>query len=67
MKVKKLISIKAESFIEEQFLMEKFPTAVWHPNINGQFHTFYLPEIKEELVLESVAEWDKFCEKANKR
>lgn len=67
MKAKKLIAIKAESFIEEQFLSEQFPDAIWHPDVSGEFHVFYLPESYSEKVRVKMEEWDKLCEKANKK
>jgi len=49
MEFKKMISIKAESSIEEQFLLSKFPDAVWIALDGGT--NFYVSETRINEVL----------------
>lgn len=63
---KKVIQIQAESYLEEQFLLQKFPGVVWHPPIAGEgFARFYLPVSKDANVKEALNEYKEWKEKAS--
>ena len=55
MQFKKMIAINAENYQEEQFLLSKFPDAVWI-NLDGGT-VFYVPEGMINEVLEVLREW----------
>jgi len=55
MDIKKMIAIRAESSMEEQFLLSKFPDAVWIA-LDGGIN-FYVSETRTNEVLEVVREW----------
>jgi hypothetical protein len=45
MKYKKMIAVQAESYVEEQALLSRFPNAYWRPSDEGSgFAIFYVPE-----------------------
>jgi hypothetical protein len=67
MKIKKVISIQAESFVEEQYLADNLSGAVWHPSMDNNFHTFYIPEEKKGHVQEVLQEWDILNRTVNKK
>ncbi len=52
MKVRNVIEIKTEDYIEEQFILEKFPEALWF-NYTGNI-MFYLPNYLEDEVNKAV-------------
>ena len=54
MKAKKVIEIQAETYIEEQLLIEEFPEAIWFTGVGNT--RFYLPEYMEEEVEEKIQE-----------
>ena len=54
---RKVIELQAQSYIEEQFIMSKFPDAVWTSGVRGQFATFYIPESKEKLVEKCIIDF----------
>jgi hypothetical protein len=54
MKAKKVIEIQAESYIEEQLLLESFPEAVWFTGVGNT--RFYLPYYMKEDVKEKIRE-----------
>jgi len=58
MKVKKSVKIIADSYEEEQFLMEKFPDAWWDAS-NWEKTIFYLPRAKEKEAKEALKEFKK--------
>ena len=59
MKMKTVIQITSETDIEEQYLLEKFPEAVWF-NLGGRTN-FYLPDGEEYRTEVEVAilEWEE--------
>jgi len=59
MKMKSVIQITSENDIEEQYILEKFPEAVWF-NLRGITH-FYLPDGEEYRteVEAAILEWEE--------
>ena len=57
MEQRTVIEITAESYIEEQLLLEKFPEAVWL-NLSGNTR-FYLPESSKEEVVSFIEECEE--------
>jgi len=57
MKMKSTIQVTTESDIEEQYILEKFPEAVW-VNLTGRT-MFFLPENEGNRteVMEAITEW----------
>jgi hypothetical protein len=60
---KKVIKIEAESYLEEQFILQKFPGVVWYPPIREGYSTFYLPMKEEASVKEALNEFRIWKEK----
>jgi len=58
MKRKLVIEIESESYMEEQFLLDRFPHAVW-VNLGGKT-IFYLPVEDKEESLKAMKEWEEF-------
>jgi hypothetical protein len=54
MKTRKVIEIEADSYIEEQLIMEAFPEAIWFTGVGGT--RFYLPYYRKEDVQEKLEE-----------
>ena len=54
MKAKEVVEIQAESYIEEQILIEKFPEAVWFTGVGNT--RFYLPQFMKEEVDQMIVE-----------
>lgn len=63
MKMKEVIQITTENNIEEQYILEKFPEAVWF-NLTGRTN-FYLPssESYKTEAEEVISEWEERNEK----
>ena len=57
MKQRTVVEITAESYIEEQLLLEKFPEAVWI-NLTGRTK-FYLNESSKEDVIDFIQECEE--------
>ena len=59
MKMKSTIQVTTESDIEEQYILEKFPEAVW-VNLTGRT-MFFLPENEGNRteVEEAITEWEE--------
>jgi len=55
MQTKKVIEIQAESYIEEQLLMDAFPEAVWFGGVGPT--RFYLPYNRKDDVKDKMNEW----------
>ena len=55
MKRRVVIEVESESYLEEQFLLDRFPNAVWL-NMGGQTR-FYMDIDEKEQVLEALTEW----------
>ena len=55
MKRRVVIEMESESYLEEQFLLDKFPDAVWL-NMGGQTR-FYMDIDEKERVLQALTEW----------
>ncbi len=55
MKRKVVIQLESETYMEEQFLLDKFPDAVWL-NIGGSTK-FYVDLDEKERVLEAITQW----------
>jgi len=58
MKQKEVIELRSESYMEEQFLLDKFPGAVWL-NLGGST-TFYLSIDEKDSVLKAMKEWEDY-------
>jgi hypothetical protein len=54
---RKVFEIQAETYLEEQYLLTRFPESVWIPGVRGAFATFYIPESKTKLVENAINEW----------
>lgn len=62
----KVIKIQAENYLEEQFLLQKFPGVIWHPPVTGEgFASFYLPVTEETNAKEALNEYKEWKEKAS--
>ncbi|MHA1700709.1 MAG: hypothetical protein ACTSWK_00430 [Promethearchaeota archaeon] len=48
MKVKRVIEIKTENYLEEAYILENFPQAVWFSCPGNTM--FYLPEYLEDEI-----------------
>ena len=64
---KKVIQIQAESYLEEQYLIQKFPGIVWYPPVVGPasgegFARFYLPLKEDGKVKEALNEYKSWKE-----
>jgi len=57
--MKQVIQITAEDEIEEQYILEKFPEAVWF-SLTGRTN-FYLPDNEEYRteIAEAVTHWEE--------
>lgn len=55
--VRNVIEIQAQTYVEEQFLLHRFPGVVWVSGVRGEFATFYVPESKKTLVEKYLNEW----------
>ncbi len=55
MRRKTVIELEAESYLEEQFLLDQFPAARWL-NLGGTTR-FYLDVDENERVLEALTKW----------
>ena len=60
MKRKVVIQLESESYMEEQFLLDKFPDAVWL-NISGSTK-FYIDIDEKERVLKAMTDWKELEE-----
>lgn len=54
---RKMFEIQAETYLEEQYLLTKFPESIWIPGVRGAFATFYIPETKAKVVEHALNEW----------
>ncbi len=61
MKYKVVIELVAESNLEEHFIHDELPGAVWIPN-PGCTTVFYLPESEEDRVTEVMKKWKETYE-----
>lgn len=57
--VRKAIEIQAQTYLEEQYLLSRFPEAIWLTGVRSDFGTFFLPENKENLVKKCVLEFNE--------
>ena len=57
MRQRTVVEVQAESYIEEQLLLEKFPEALWF-NLSGNT-MFYLPESSKEEVSSFIEECEE--------
>jgi hypothetical protein len=57
MKQRTVVEVAAESYIEEQLLLEKFPEAVWI-NLGGST-IFYLDENSKQDVIDFIQECEE--------
>jgi len=55
MKRRVVIEVESESYMEEQFLIDKFPDAIWHNE--GGNATFYISIDENERVLKALTLW----------
>ena len=58
MKQKSVIQISTESYEEEQFILTRFPSAVWISLKPGKT-LFHLPFAQYNEVLTTIEEWEK--------
>ena len=57
MKMQAIIQIVAESYAEEQFIMNRFPGAWFNPISPGRT-AFYIPYPQYQEVKEAINEWE---------
>jgi hypothetical protein len=50
MQVKKVFEIQAETYAEEQNILNKIPDAIWIPSVKGLYATFYVSETKHKII-----------------
>lgn len=62
MRRKLVIEVEAESYMEEQFLLDKFPDAKWL-NLGGTT-MFYISIEEKEEVLKAITEWKEHDQNA---
>lgn len=65
MRVKEVIEIQTETYLEEQYILDKFPEAVWVSGVRN-YATFYLPKSREKVVSKVLKEWDELYNKNGK-
>ncbi len=61
MKVRKVVQITTDNYMEQQAIMGRFPDVVWMP-VNGVMSkqiSFYLPETKHNKVIEFMEEYKR--------
>ncbi len=58
MKQKEVIELRSESYMEDQFLLDRFPSATWL-NHRGST-TFYLSVDEKDSVLKAIKEWEEY-------
>jgi hypothetical protein len=56
-----VIQLVSESRMEEHFLRDEFPDAIWTSN-PGCNVVFYLPVSEEDRVTEAIKKWKETCE-----
>ena len=56
MKHKAVIQITAESYAEQQYIMAKFPSAVW-VTLSEERTLFYVPYAEYNEVKKAINEW----------
>ena len=61
MKRRVVIEVEAESYLEEQYLLDQFPDAVWL-NMGGQTR-FYMDIDDKDRVLEALTNWKEIEER----
>jgi len=66
MKRRVVIEIKTESYMEEQFIHDRLPDAVWVGNSGGGMTVFYIDISEEERVLKALIEWKEIEEQGYK-
>jgi len=54
---RKVVEIQAETYMEEQFILSRFPDSVWIPGVRGIYATFYIPETKAKVIDHALNEW----------
>jgi hypothetical protein len=57
MMTRKMVEIQAETYLEEQYILSRFPDSVWVPGVRGAFATFYIPETKAKIIDNALKEW----------
>jgi hypothetical protein len=57
MKTRSVIEVETSNIAEEQFLLNKFPGAIWIAL--GERTKFYIPYAEYHVVQEMVDEWEK--------
>jgi len=57
MKYKAVIEVVAESYAEEQFILNRFPNATWIPL--KEKIIFYIPYLQHSEVKKAIEEWEK--------
>ncbi len=58
MEYKEVIQLRSESYMEDQFLLDRFPSATWL-NHRGST-TFYLSVDEKDSVLKAIKEWEEY-------
>ena len=57
MKRRVVIELESESYLEEQFLIDRFPDATWLNQ--GGNTTFYISIDDNDRVLKAITEWEE--------
>ena len=55
MKRRLVIELESESYLEEQFLIDRFPDAVWM--VQGGATLFFIGLDEKDRVLQAITEW----------
>ncbi len=60
MEMRETVEISVDNQIEEQYILEKFPEAVWvSPAGFGTTTRFFLPSNRSSDVREAIQEWEE--------
>jgi hypothetical protein len=57
MKTRSIIEVETSNIVEEQFVLNRFPSAIWVAL--GERTKFYIPYAEYNVVQEMVNEWEK--------
>jgi hypothetical protein len=57
MKHKAVVEVETKSIEEEQFVLNRFPGAIWVAL--GERTKFYIPYVEYTVVKEMISEWEK--------
>ena len=57
MKTKSVVEVETSNIAEEQFVLNRFPGAIWIAL--GERTKFYIPYAEYSVVNEMISEWEK--------